>query len=151
MTGGTYWYSTLHGWVWKWHEWQDVIDWTLSAAGALSLVALNVIRCARCCVNIETLISRGNNLIPHGKVGLTCSHTIKPNNMSTNDNVFDFLQQSSSSASDYVKFNDGDKKSFRILSQASDRLCTICRWQADSASSPTTLKSCHRKRARRKA
>ena len=44
MTGGTYWYSILHGWVWKWHEWQDVIDWTLSAAGALSLVALNVIR-----------------------------------------------------------------------------------------------------------
>ena len=25
-------------------RWQDVIDWTLSAAGALSLVALNVIR-----------------------------------------------------------------------------------------------------------
>lgn len=25
-------------------RWQDVIDWTLSAAGALSLVALNVMR-----------------------------------------------------------------------------------------------------------
>jgi len=37
--------------------------------------------------------------------------------MSTNDTIFNFLQQSSSSASDYVKFNDGDKKSFRILAQ----------------------------------
>ena len=68
-------------------------------------------------MNIETLISRGNNLIPHGKVGLTCSHTIKPNNMSTNDNVFDFLQQSTSAASDYVKFQDGDKRSLRLLSK----------------------------------
>jgi len=67
-------------------------------------------------VNNETLISRGNNLIPQAKVGLTCSHTIKPNNMPT-DNIFDFLQQSSSSTSDYVKFNDGDKKSFRILAK----------------------------------
>ena len=33
------------------------------------------------------------------------------------DNIFDFLQQSSSSTSDYVKFNDGDKKSFRILAK----------------------------------
>ena len=41
----------------------------------------------------------------------------KPKNMSNTDNIFDFLQQSSSSTSDYVKFNDGDKKSFRILAK----------------------------------
>ena len=40
-----------------------------------------------------------------------------PKNMSNTDNIFDFLQQSSSSTSDYVKFNDGDKKSFRILAK----------------------------------
>ena len=68
-------------------------------------------------MNIETLISRGNNLIPHGKVGLTCSHTIKPNTMSTNDNVFDFLQQSASAKSDYVKLKGGDKRSLRLLSK----------------------------------
>ena len=67
-------------------------------------------------MNIETLISRGNNLIPHGKVGLTCSHTIKPNNMPT-DNIFDFLQQSASAKSDYVKLKGGDKRSFRLLSK----------------------------------
>ena len=37
--------------------------------------------------------------------------------MSTNDNVFDFLQQSASAAADYVKFNDGDKRSLRLLSK----------------------------------
>lgn len=31
-------------------------------------------------------------------------------------NIFDFLQQSSSAASDYVKFQDGDKRSLRLLS-----------------------------------
>ena len=29
---------------WEMARWQEVIDWTISAAGALSLVALNVIR-----------------------------------------------------------------------------------------------------------
>jgi hypothetical protein len=29
---------------WEITRWQDVIDWSISAAGALSLVALNVIR-----------------------------------------------------------------------------------------------------------
>jgi hypothetical protein len=31
--------------------------------------------------------------------------------------IFNFLQQSNSAASDYVKFQDGDKKSLRIISQ----------------------------------
>ncbi len=29
---------------WEMARWQEVVDWTISAAGALSLVALNVIR-----------------------------------------------------------------------------------------------------------
>jgi hypothetical protein len=33
------------------------------------------------------------------------------------EDIFNFLQQSSSAASDYVKFQDGDKKSLRILSK----------------------------------
>ena len=39
----------------------------------------------------------------------------KQPNMS--QDIFNFLQQSNSAASDYVKFQDGDKKSLRILSQ----------------------------------
>jgi len=35
--------------------------------------------------------------------------------MSTTDSVFDFLQQSNTAASGYVKFAPGDKKVFRIL------------------------------------
>jgi hypothetical protein len=33
------------------------------------------------------------------------------------EDIFNFLQQSSSAASDYVKFQDGDKKSLRLLSK----------------------------------
>jgi len=33
------------------------------------------------------------------------------------EDIFNFLQQSNSAASDYVKFQDGDKKSLRILSK----------------------------------
>jgi hypothetical protein len=29
---------------WELARWQDVIDWTLSAAGALTLLAINIIR-----------------------------------------------------------------------------------------------------------
>jgi len=35
----------------------------------------------------------------------------------SNENVFDFLAKSDSAASDYVKFQDGDKKSLRIISK----------------------------------
>jgi len=37
--------------------------------------------------------------------------------MPKSSNVFDFLQQSAAGSSDYVKFQDGDKRSLRILSQ----------------------------------
>ena len=40
-----------------------------------------------------------------------------PKKMSTTDNVFDFLQQSTTAASDYVRFQDGDKRSLRLLSK----------------------------------
>ena len=33
------------------------------------------------------------------------------------NDIFQFLQQSNSSASDYVKFQDGDKRHLRILSK----------------------------------
>jgi len=35
----------------------------------------------------------------------------------SNDKVFDFLAKSDSATSDYVKFQDGDKKSLRIISK----------------------------------
>lgn len=39
------------------------------------------------------------------------------NNLNMSEDIFTFLQESASSASDYVKFQDGDKRSLRILSK----------------------------------
>jgi len=37
-------YATIAFTAWELARWQDVIDWAVGIAGALSLIALNVIR-----------------------------------------------------------------------------------------------------------
>jgi len=46
-------------WVgWEMARWQDVVDWSISAAGAVTLLALNIIRLRRA-LNQQSKVENG--------------------------------------------------------------------------------------------